>query len=115
MLYLSPYSTIFPHINWMDNKNRNHIYRKRGSYMVNDILASDWLTEDQKQGQIKRAMWMVMATNHKGMEPGKQYGTNGLHDHRFMEGMPGMGMMPEDVMNHGDTHQSHGNHGSSPM
>ena len=107
---LSPhFAARFPHIsNVFDNLHMLHD-------MVNDILASDWITEDQKQEQIKRAIWMVMAANHKGMEPGKQYGTDGLHDHRFMEGMPGMGMMPEGVMNHGDTHQSHGNHGSSPM
>lgn len=107
---LSPhFAARFPHIsNVFDNLHMLHD-------MVNDILASDWITEDQKEEQIKRAIWMVMAANHKGMEPGKQYGTDGLHDHRFMEGMPGMGLMPEGLMNHGDTHQSHDNHHSSPM
>lgn len=100
----------FPHIsNVFDNLHMLHD-------MVNDILASDWITEDQKEEQIKRAIWMVMAANHKGMEPGKQYGTDGLHDHRFMEGMPGMGLMPEGAMNHGGTHQErHQHHHSNPM
>lgn len=93
----------FPQIsNTFDNLHMLHD-------LVNDILASDWITEEQKEGQIKRAIWMVMAANHKGMEPGKQYGSDGLHDHRFMAGMPGMGMMPEgmmyhDEMNHNDMH-----------
>jgi hypothetical protein len=99
----------FPHIsNVFDNLHMLHD-------LVNDILASDWITEEQKEGQIKRAIWMVMAANHKGMEPGKHYDTDSLHDHRFMEGMPGMGMMPEGLMNHGDTHQGHENHNPSPM
>lgn len=107
---LSPhFAARFPHIsNVFDNLHMLHD-------MVNDILASDWITEDQKEEQIKRAIWMVMAANHKGMEPGKQYGTDGLHDHRFMEGMPGMGLMPEGAMNHGDMHQGHDNHNSSPI
>jgi hypothetical protein len=29
--------------------------------MVNDILASDWMTESQKQQQIKRAIYMMSA------------------------------------------------------
>lgn len=107
---LSPrFAARFPHIsNVFDNLHMLHD-------MVNDILASDWITEDQKEEQIKRAIWMVMAANHKGMEPGKQYGTDGLHDHRFMEGMPGMGMMPEGLMNHSDMNHSHENHNSSPI
>ncbi|BAZ48412.1 hypothetical protein NIES4103_10200 [Nostoc sp. NIES-4103] len=101
----------FPYIsNVFDNLHMLHD-------MVNDILASDWMTEQQKQGQIKRAIWMVMAANHKGMKPGENYG-EGLHDHRFMEGMPGMGLMPEGSMNHdhgkpnSDTmpHQQHMGH-----
>ncbi|MDM9384698.1 hypothetical protein QUB80_28985 [Chlorogloeopsis sp. ULAP01] len=92
----------FPHIsNVFDNLHMLHD-------MVNDILASDWMSEQQKEGQIKRAIWMVMAANHKGMKPGENYGGDGLHDHRFMEGMPGMGMMPEGLTNH-----EHMNHGSS--
>ncbi len=59
--------------------------------MVNDILASDWITPAQKAEQIKRAMWIVSADAHKGEKPGQA--KRGLHDHRFMEGMPGMGMM----------------------
>jgi len=68
--------------------------------MVNDILASDWTTEEQKEGQIKRAIWMVSADAHKGEQPGVFKPSDPLHDHRFMPGMPGMGMMPESLMNH---------------
>ena len=99
----------FPQIsNTFDNLHMLHD-------MVNDILASDWITEEQKEGQIKRAIWMVMAANHKGMEPGKQYGSNGLHDHRFMAGMPGMGMMPEGLMNHGGMNHNDMNHNTMPV
>lgn len=91
----------FPYIsNVFDNLHMLHD-------MVNDILASDWISEQQKEEQIKRAIWLVMAANHQGMEPGKQYGNDGLHDHRFMEGMPGMGLMPEEAM-------EHHNHNSMP-
>ncbi|HLP87803.1 MAG TPA: hypothetical protein VK184_04240 [Nostocaceae cyanobacterium] len=91
---LSPkFAARFPHIsNVFDNLHMLHD-------MVNDILASDWMTEKQKDEQIKRAIWMVMAANHQGMKPGKNYG-EGLHDHRFMPGIPGMGLMPEGLMNH---------------
>ena len=77
--------------------------------MVNDILASDWMTQPQKDEQIKRAIWLVMAANHKGMQPGQNYGSEGLHDHRFMAGIPGMGLMPEEAMDH-----SHKHHNSMP-
>lgn len=59
--------------------------------MVNDILASDWMTEPQKSEQIKRAMWIVSHAAHRDEKAGDN--KSGLHDHRFMEGMPGMGMM----------------------
>lgn len=99
----------FPQIsNTFDNLHMLHD-------MVNDILASDWITEDMKSGQIKRAIWMVMAAHHKGMEPGKQYGSNGLHDHRFMAGMPGMGMMPESLMNHGGMNHNDMKHNTMPV
>jgi hypothetical protein len=75
--------------------------------MVNDILASDWITEEQKEGQIKRAIWMVSADAHKGMKPSDFNPSDPLHDHRFMPGIPGMGMMPEGLMNHdGMNHNS---------
>jgi hypothetical protein len=77
--------------------------------MVNDILASDWITEQQKEEQIQRAIWLVMAKNHEGMEAGQNYGGDGLHDHRFMAGMPGMGLMPE-----GTEHQGHGSNSENP-
>jgi hypothetical protein len=59
--------------------------------MVNDILASDWMSEAQKTEQIKRALWILSADAHRQEKPGQNGG--GMHDHRFMEGMPGMGMM----------------------
>ncbi|CAA9557645.1 hypothetical protein AVDCRST_MAG81-366 [uncultured Synechococcales cyanobacterium] len=94
----------FPHIsNTFDNLHMLHD-------MVNDILASDWMSEAQKEGQIKRALWMLSADAHKGMKPGDFNPNNSLHDHRFMEGMPGMGMMPEGLMKHGGM-----DHGTTPM
>lgn len=61
--------------------------------MVNDILATDWLTEKQKDEQIKRAIHMLTDDAHKGEKPGDFNPNDPLHDHRFMEGQPGMGMM----------------------
>jgi hypothetical protein len=46
-----------------------------------------------------------MAANHEGMKPGENYGGQGLHDHRFIEGMPGMGLMPD-----GSEHQHQPQH-----
>jgi hypothetical protein len=68
--------------------------------LVNDILASDWISEAQKRDQIRRAIWMVMASTHRGEKPGET-SADKLHDHRFTRGMPGMGMMrgsTEEVM-----------------
>jgi hypothetical protein len=77
----------FPEIaNTFDNLHMLHD-------MVNDALASEWMSEEQQSEQIQRAIWLVMAANHEGMEAGKTYGKDKLHDHRFMEGMPGMGWM----------------------
>ena len=74
----------FPHIaNAFDNLHMLHD-------MANDILASD-LSEAEKQGQITRAIWIVMAAAHKNEKPGDA--GKEMHDHRFFEGMPGMGMM----------------------
>lgn len=89
---LSPkFAQRFPQIsNTFDNLHMLHD-------MVNDILASEWMTPQQQEDQIKRAIWLVMAANHEGMEAGKNYGGDGLHDHRFMEGMEGMGQMPERI------------------
>jgi hypothetical protein len=61
--------------------------------MVNDILASDWMTDKQREQQIKRAIWMVVDDPHKGEKPGDFRVGDYLHDHRFMEGQAGMGMM----------------------
>ncbi len=115
---LSPrFAARFPYIaNTFDNLHMLHD-------MVNDVLASDWMTEEQKEEQITRAIWLVMAANHEGMQPGKNYGGDGLHDHRFMDGIPGMGLMPENVTHEGhdhnsnpkgqNTHSGH-NHNSNP-
>jgi hypothetical protein len=88
----------FPHIaNAFDNLHMLHD-------MVNDILASDWINEAEKEKQIKRAMWIVSADAHRGEKPGAVRELGGLHDHRFMDGMPGMGIMPAGV-----GHVGHGN------
>ena len=60
--------------------------------LVNDILATEWMSEAQKEEQILRAVWMVSAAAHKGEQPGKE-AADRLHDHRHFNGMPGMGMM----------------------
>lgn len=75
----------YPHIaNAFDNLHMLHD-------MVNDILATDWMNDQQKAEQIKRAIWIVSAEAHRNEAPGDN--KSGMHDHRFMEGMPGMGMM----------------------
>ncbi len=69
--------------------------------MVNDILASDWIPEKEKEKQILRAIWIVSADAHRGEKSGDLKEEGDLHDHRYMLGMPGMGMMKyatEDVM-----------------
>lgn len=83
------FSQRFPEIaNAFDNLHMLHD-------MVNDILASDWMTAAQKQQQIKRALFILSPDAHRGCQPGENRGvTDGVsHDHRFMEGMPGMGLM----------------------
>lgn len=84
------FSARFPHLaNLFDNLHMLHD-------MVNDILVSGDLTQQQKDEQIQTAIWMVMEKRHEGEKPGSvgEGGEGGLHDHRFMEGMPGMGIMP---------------------
>ena len=63
--------------------------------MVNDILATAWMSEAQKKTQIKRALFIMSDDAHKGCQSGENRGViDGVsHDHRFMEGMPGMGLM----------------------
>jgi hypothetical protein len=96
----------FPEIaNTFDNLHMLHD-------LVNDVLASEWMSEKQQEEQITRAIWLVMAANHQGMEAGKTYGNDKLHDHRFMAGMPGMGWMGDieglEQMNHGQNpHMMH--------
>lgn len=83
------FSARFPHIaNAFDNLHMLHD-------MVNDILATEWLSEKQKDEQIKLAIWMVSAEAHRGEKPGQNIASAGtrLHDHRHFNGMPGMGMM----------------------
>lgn len=85
---LSPeFAARFPHIaNAFDNLHMLHD-------LVNDILASDWMTRKQQEEQIRRAIWMLLASTHAGEKPGVKGPGDGLHDHRFHHGMPGMGMM----------------------
>ena len=108
----------FPEIaNTFDNLHMLHD-------MVNDALASEWMSEEQQSEQIQRAIWLVMAANHEGMEAGKTYGNDKLHDHRFMAGMPGMGWMGDiegfEHHNHGQNSNEHQmmnhqmNHGDNP-
>ena len=89
------FSEKFPHIaNAFDNLHMLHD-------MVNDILTSDWIPEADKGIQILRAIWMVSADAHRGEKPGDMKEEGGMHDHRHMLGMPGMGMMKyatEDTM-----------------
>ena len=106
---LSPkFARRFPAIsNTFDNLHMLHD-------MVNDILASDWLTPQQKDEQITRAIWLVMAANHQGMEAGKNYGGEGLHDHRFESGIPGMGLMPADISHEDHNHENPHNSEKKP-
>ena len=106
---LSPkFARRFPAIsNTFDNLHMLHD-------MVNDILASDWLTPQQKDEQITRAIWLVMAANHQGMAAGKNYGGEGLHDHRFESGIPGMGLMPADISHEGHNHDNSDNSEKKP-
>lgn len=89
------FSEKYPHIaNAFDNLHMLHD-------MANDILASDWIPEAEKEKQILRAIWIVSADAHRGEKPGDVKEENGMHDHRHMLGMTGMGMMKyatEDVM-----------------
>ena len=76
----------FPHLaNAFDNLHMLHD-------MVNDILATDGLTEKQRDEQIKRAIWLVSADAHRGERAGTE-SADRAHDHRHFLGMPGMGMM----------------------
>ena len=88
------FSRRFPNIaNSFDNLHMLHDN-------VNDILAQTTLTEQQKQDQVKIAIYRVLSSTHAKEESGKgQPGT--LHDHRHPYKMPGMGMMKgsdEDTM-----------------
>jgi hypothetical protein len=83
------FSAEFPQIaNAFDNLHMLHD-------MVNDILASERISQQEKDAQIRRAIWIMSADAHKDCKPGENKGViDGVsHDHRFMAGMPGMGMM----------------------
>jgi len=97
---LSPrFARKFPHLsNAFDNLHMLHD-------MINDVLASEWIPEEQKDEQILRAVWMLSTDAHSGEKAGDVRELNGLHDHRFMPGMPGMGMMPAG-------HGGHSGHGA---
>lgn len=83
------FSKRFPHIaNVFDNLHMLHD-------MVNDILVSPDMTDAQKDAQVQAAIWMTMEAAHQNEKPGDfKTGALTLHDHRFMTGMPGMGLMP---------------------
>ena len=59
--------------------------------MVNDILATEWMTDAKKREQITRACVAGPADAHRGEKPGSRLRTG--CDHRFFAGMPGMGIM----------------------
>jgi hypothetical protein len=61
--------------------------------MVNDILASDWMTDKQQEEQVTRAIWLVSAQAHQHEKLGDGNEASNWHDHRHFEGMPGMGLM----------------------
>ena len=61
---------------------------------VNDILVTPGLRDAQKNALVSEAMGQVLAVSHAGETAGTAKTAGGLHDHRFMEGMPGMGLMP---------------------
>jgi hypothetical protein len=48
------------------------------------------------------------------MEAGKNYGGEGLHDHRFESGIPGMGLMPESISHEGQPHENPDNSEKKP-
>ncbi|HVK03552.1 MAG TPA: twin-arginine translocation signal domain-containing protein [Armatimonadaceae bacterium] len=83
------FSARFPHIaNVFDNLHMLHD-------MVNDILVTEGLTRKQQDEQVTRAIWLVMEKAHEGYKPGDAPEPNGWRDYRHMEGMPGMGLMPD--------------------
>ncbi len=61
--------------------------------LVNDILADPTLGELERDRQIQRAVWMILASTHAHESPMERDPHNALHDHRHFEGLPGMGMM----------------------
>lgn len=60
--------------------------------MVNDILADESLDRNAKHQEIRKAIWMVLDSTHADCKSGRGE-EKSLHDHRHMNGMPGIGMM----------------------
>ncbi len=60
--------------------------------MVNDILADESLNAKEKHSEIRMAILMTLHSSHANCDPGEGEVMT-LHDHRHMNGMPGMGMM----------------------
>jgi hypothetical protein len=92
---ISPrFAARFPHLaNAFDNLHMLHD-------MVNDILATPSMTGKQREQEVRRALWLVSASAHQNEKPGGPT-PEALHDHRFFQGMPGMGLMkgmPPELM-----------------
>ena len=102
------FSAQYPEIaNTFDNLHMLHD-------MVNDILATDEIGDGDKKTQIKRAVFIVSPDAHKSCKPGENRGViDGVsHDHRFMQGMRGMGMMKNGLEKTADANAvSPANHG----
>ena len=83
------FSAQFPDIsNAFDNLHMLHD-------MVNDILSTDGMTAAQKDAAIKLAIYQLSPDAHRDCKAGENRGViDGIsHDHRFMDGMVGMGTM----------------------
>lgn len=59
--------------------------------LVSDVIASDGMTPEQRDIQLRRAVWLLVKEGHAGEKPGGFRVNDSLHDHRFLKGMPGMG------------------------
>lgn len=73
------YAAKFPEVaNVSDNLHMAHD-------MVNDILATTWMTDTQKDEQIRRALYLVSADAHRTCKAGDYDPKNPLHDHRLRD------------------------------
>ena len=81
------FATKFPQVaNMVDNFHMMHD-------LIADVLATDTFSADEKDEEIKRIVWLFSAAAHEGEAPGDTRSGDPLHDHRFIAGMPGLGMM----------------------